>query len=115
MTTCADCGTPIFNDSDSHPPSPAGPWADVETTDYDCPASFDCLHHPQRPAKRPKPRPGVIPSPKGGSPVSVQHSASLGPCLWFALCDRPGTRLVPHPAFPGGVPTCERCYERSQR
>jgi hypothetical protein len=59
--------------------------------------------------------PRVIPTDSARSPVSDVHNPSLGPCTWFALCDRPADRLVPHPAFPTGVPTCERCYERSQR
>lgn len=30
-------------------------------------------------------------------------------CSWFALCDRPATHVREHPAFPSGVPTCDRC------
>jgi hypothetical protein len=33
----------------------------------------------------------------------------LGGCEWFALCDRDATHLEAHPAFPGGVPACDRC------
>lgn len=58
--------------------------------------------------------PRVIPSDPPVSSSSDEHSPFLGPCLWFALCDREADRLVPHPAFPGGVPTCARCYERSR-
>lgn len=32
-----------------------------------------------------------------------------GPCEWFAACDRPATHMEAHPAFPGGVPACDRC------
>lgn len=33
-------------------------------------------------------------------------------CEWFALCDHEAIGLVAHPAFPGGVPTCQRCVDR---
>lgn len=33
----------------------------------------------------------------------------LGGCEWFARCDRDATHLEAHPAFPGGVPACDRC------
>lgn len=42
---CQHCGTGVYNDSDSNPQDPAGPWADDVTTDYDCPESTDGLHH----------------------------------------------------------------------
>lgn len=32
-------------------------------------------------------------------------------CQWFARCDRPATGTSPHPAFPAGVPTCDRCHQ----
>ncbi len=32
-------------------------------------------------------------------------------CEWFARCTNPATHLEPHPAFPDGVPTCDRCQE----
>lgn len=32
-------------------------------------------------------------------------------CEWFALCQRVATGTTPHPAFPAGVPTCDRCNE----
>lgn len=30
-------------------------------------------------------------------------------CQWFVLCNNDADMLVQHPAFPGGVPTCQRC------
>ena len=33
----------------------------------------------------------------------------LGGCEWFAKCDRAATHMEAHPAFPGGVPACDRC------
>lgn len=35
------------------------------------------------------------------------HPAAV--CEWFAGCQRPATGTTPHPAFPKGVPTCDRC------
>lgn len=53
-------------------------------------------------------------SPRDGT-LPIDWTPEDAPeCAWFALCDREATLLVVHPAFPSGVPTCERCYERSQ-
>jgi hypothetical protein len=38
-----------------------------------------------------------------------QRVRDLGGCEWFALCDRAATHMETHPAFPGGVPACDRC------
>lgn len=39
-------------------------------------------------------------------PARPRH---LGACEWFARCEQDATHLEPHPAFPGGVPACDRC------
>lgn len=37
-------------------------------------------------------------------------AADLGPCRWFARCDRDATHLEPHPTL-GPTPSCDRCAE----
>lgn len=37
-----------------------------------------------------------------------------GVCKWFALCDHEAIGTVAHPAFPDGVPVCERCATRME-
>jgi len=34
-------------------------------------------------------------------------------CEWFAMCTNEAVMLVPHPAFPKGVPTCVRCAAKA--
>lgn len=36
----------------------------------------------------------------------------MRPCEWFALCTREAVMLIEHPAFPAGVPCCQRCADR---
>ncbi len=33
-------------------------------------------------------------------------------CRYFALCENAATHNVKHPAFPSGVPTCDRCQDK---
>lgn len=35
----------------------------------------------------------------------------LGTCEWVAVCGEDAVKLIPHPAFPEGVPTCQRHVE----
>lgn len=32
----------------------------------------------------------------------------LGTCEWVAVCGEDAVKLIPHPAFPDGVPTCQK-------
>jgi hypothetical protein len=43
--------------------------------------------------------------------VVVDQEGRVVTCSWFALCENDATHLEPHPAFPGGVPACDRCVQ----
>ncbi len=47
-----------------------------------------------------------------GHPAAEDRSFPLGPCVWFAVCDREAVVLVSHPVL-GQVPACARCAERA--
>lgn len=56
---------------------------------------------------------GVRYAPKGYEVVARRWDGAniemLGGCEWFARCERDATHMEKHPAFPGGVPACDRC------
>lgn len=46
------------------------------------------------------------------TPAEQWHAGHIGECQWFAMCNHPAIGLVGHPAFPDGVPCCQRCADR---
>jgi hypothetical protein len=52
---------------------------------------------------------GRPPIPEPRPMVVVDGEGRIVTCEWFALCEDPADHLEPHPAFPEGVPACERC------